>query len=142
MVKCTSLEQIMFHSHIMSKYVILLNGHEISISRAEITYPFCSILCNTTLNIKCSIAEHVWNGYELCARDWWNICYACSVAKTLIDCWCFNTTFKGHFLAISWRPVFIGGGSRSALRKRQTFDRKTDNPDWLTDWLKWMDVRN
>ena len=39
--------------------------------------------------------------------------------------------FKHCFWAISWRPVFNGGGNRSAQRKPQTFDRKTDNPSQL-----------
>ena len=41
--------------------------------------------------------------------------------------WCFYAFFKHPFWTISWRSVFIGGGSRSAWRKPPTFDRKTDN---------------
>ena len=37
-------------------------------------------------------------------------------------------TFKHHNKPISWRPVFIGGGSR---RKTSTFDGKADNPSQL-----------
>ena len=49
----------------------------------------------------------------------------------IFDFWCFNVTFKHNINAILWRAVFIGGGSRSALRKPPTSDRKTDNSSQL-----------
>ena len=51
----------------------------------------------------------------------------------LIDCWCFNTIFKHHFLAISWRPVFISGGGWRTRRKHPPLIGKLSilvNKDW------------
>ena len=48
-----------------------------------------------------------------------SICLACSFIDFLFDFWCFNAFFS-NISAISWRPVFSGGGSRSTRREPPT----------------------